>query len=45
MIIKTIPLREGRNDVTLTTYLVDDSVEMMAGRKRPAVLIAPGVAT
>lgn len=42
MITKTIPLREGRNDVTLTTYIVDDSREMMDGRKRPAILIAPG---
>lgn len=42
MNIKTIMLREGRTDVTLTTYIVDDSVEMMNGRKRPAVLICPG---
>lgn len=42
MITKTICLREKRKDVTLTTYLLDDSIEMMAGRKRPAVLVAPG---
>ncbi len=42
MDVKTIPLREGREDVTLTTYIVDDSVEMMGGRNRPAILICPG---
>lgn len=42
MVTKTIYLREGRTDVTLTTYLLEDSIEMMAGRKRPAVLVAPG---
>lgn len=42
MIHETIYLYEGREDVTLTTYLLSDSPEMLAGRKRPAVLICPG---
>ena len=42
MLINTIPLREGRKDVTLTTYVLDDSREMLNGKKRPAVLICPG---
>lgn len=37
-----IKLYEGRDDVTLTTYVLDDSPEMLKGRKRPAVLICPG---
>ena len=35
-------LYENRPDVTLTTYLIDDSRELMNGRKRPAILICPG---
>lgn len=42
MITEKIFLREGRQDVTLTTYVVDDSAEMMGGLRRPAVLICPG---
>lgn len=42
MINKTIYLYEGRDDVTLTTYILDDSVEMLNGKKRGAVLICPG---
>ncbi len=37
-----ISLYEGRSDVTLTTYILDDSAEMLAGKKRPAVLVCPG---
>lgn len=39
---ETIHLHEGRTDVTLTTYLLDDSVEMRNGRPRPAVVVCPG---
>lgn len=37
-----IKLYDGRDDVTLTTYVLDDSPEMLKGKKRPAVLICPG---
>ncbi|MCQ2491836.1 MAG: alpha/beta hydrolase [Lachnospiraceae bacterium] len=39
---ETIYLREGRTDVKLTTYIIDDSFEILNGRKRPAVIICPG---
>lgn len=39
---EVIFLRQGRQDVLLTTYVVDDSAEMMGGLRRPAVLICPG---
>lgn len=42
MHIERIPLREGRDDVTLTTYVLDDSSQMLSGSPRPAVLILPG---
>lgn len=42
MIHETIYLYEGRTDVTLTTYVLSDSGEILAGKKRPAVLICPG---
>lgn len=42
MHIETISLIPGRDDVTLTTYVIDDSPEMLAGRRRPAVLVLPG---
>lgn len=42
MITKTIQLYEIRPDVTLTTYVLADSTEMLNGKKRPAVLICPG---
>ena len=42
MIYEKIALYEGREDVTLTTYILDDSVEMLNGRKRGAILICPG---
>lgn len=42
MKIETIKLHEGREDVTLTTYLIDDSREMLNGKKRPAVIVCPG---
>jgi acetyl esterase/lipase len=42
MITKTIQLYEERQDVTLTTYVLSDSAELLNGKKRPAVLICPG---
>lgn len=39
---ETIYLYEGRRDVSLTTYVLDDSGEMLNGKKRPAVLVCPG---
>ncbi len=37
-----IYLHPGRTDVTLTCYALDDSKEMLAGKKRPGILICPG---
>lgn len=42
MRIETIALREGCDEVTLTTYILHDSAEMLEGRSRPAVLVLPG---
>lgn len=42
MLTKKIKLYEGRDDVTLTSYVLDDSPEMLNGKKRSAVLICPG---
>ena len=39
---KTIFLRENRTDVTLTTYILDNSPEMLNGKTRPAVIVCPG---
>lgn len=39
---EVIKLHDGREDVTLTTYVLDDSPEMLKGKKRPAVIICPG---
>lgn len=39
---EVIRLYENREDVTLTTYVLEDSPELLAGKKRPAVLICPG---
>lgn len=35
-------LYEGRKDVTLTSYLIDDSPELLNGKPRPAMLVCPG---
>ena len=35
-------LYEDRPDVTLTTYLWDESLELQPGKKRPAVIVCPG---
>ena len=42
MLVEKIKLYEDRDDVTLTTYVLDDSVELHTGKKRPAILICPG---
>ena len=42
MITQTIPLYPDRQDVTLTTYVLADSAEMLNGKRRPAVLVCPG---
>lgn len=42
MYIEKIRLYENREDVTLTTYLIEDSFELMNGKKRPAIIICPG---
>lgn len=39
---QTICLREGRTDVTLTTYVLDASPEMPGSKRRPAVIVCPG---
>lgn len=39
---QVIALHGERSDVTLTTYVLDDSMETLCGKKRPAVLICPG---
>jgi acetyl esterase/lipase len=38
----TIELYEDRSDVTITAYVLDDSRELLAGKRRPAVIICPG---
>lgn len=42
MLCKKFRLYEDRDDVTLTTYVLDDSAEMRNGKSRGAVLICPG---
>ena len=42
MKVERLQLYEDRPDVTLTTYILDDSPEMIPGQKRPAVLVCPG---
>ena len=42
MDVQVIKLYENRDDVTLTTYVLADSKEMLNGKARPAVLICPG---
>ena len=39
---ETIKLYDNRDDVSLTTYILQDSPELLAGKKRPAILICPG---
>jgi acetyl esterase/lipase len=42
MITQTIPLYPDRQDVTLTTYVLAASPELLNGKRRPAVLVCPG---
>jgi len=42
MYCETIKLYEGRDDVTLTTYVWKDSFDMLNGKPRPAVIVCPG---
>ena len=42
MITEGIWLKEGRDDVTLTTYILQDSPDLLNGKARPAILICPG---
>ena len=42
MLVETIKLYPEREDVTLTTYVLQDSPELLNGASRPAVLICPG---
>jgi acetyl esterase/lipase len=42
MLSEVLRLYENREDATLTTYIIKDSVELLNGRKRPAILICPG---
>ena len=42
MLSEKIYLIEGREDVSLTTYILDDAPEMPGGKKRGAVMICPG---
>lgn len=39
---EVIKLYENRDDVTLTTYILEDSPELLNGKRRPAVIICPG---
>ena len=42
MICEKISLYPEREDATLTTYILEDSKEMLQGKRRPAVIICPG---
>ncbi len=42
MKIEKIRLYENREDVTLTSYILDDSGETRKGKMRPAILICSG---
>lgn len=42
MISEKLYLYQDREDVTLTTYVLEDSPEMLKGKKRGAVLVCPG---
>ncbi len=39
---EVIKLHKNREDVTLSTYILQDSPELLNGKKRPAVLVCPG---
>ena len=42
MLYEKVRLYEDREDVTLTSYVLDDSVEMLNGKPKGAVIICPG---
>ena len=42
MILETLTLWPDRPDVTLTAYVHEDSPMLLAGKKRPAVIVCPG---
>ena len=42
MLTETFHLYDDRPGVTLTTYILSDSPELLNGQKRPAILICPG---
>lgn len=42
MIVKTFNLIENDPHATLTTYILDDSTELLNGKKRPAIIVCPG---
>ena len=42
MIHETLQLYEDKPSVTLTSYVIDDSTEMLNGQKRAGILICPG---
>lgn len=42
ILIKDIFLDEHNDNVKLTTYVLDDSSELLDGKKRPAIIICPG---
>lgn len=42
MLTQTIRLYGDRPDVTLTTYVLADSPELLGGKKRPAIIVCPG---
>lgn len=42
MLTERLKLYEDRDDVTLTAYILQDSPELLKGKRRPAVLVCPG---
>ena len=42
MDIKTFTLDPKHKTVNMTAYILDDSPELLAGKKRPAVIVCPG---
>lgn len=39
---EVVKFYKDRDDVTLTTYVLDDSPELLNGKARPAIIICPG---
>lgn len=42
MYYEKVKLYEGRDDVTLASYVWDDAADLLNGKTRPAVIICPG---